>query len=67
VVASRIGSDEKKVKNWFSGRYSPSGDRRVSPARHSDEVLQTFLTLAVRRDLMVAISSLPQSTLSRSF
>jgi len=43
------------VKNWFAGRYGPSGDHLVSLVRHSDEVLGTFLALAGRQDLMVAV------------
>lgn len=55
VVASWTGANEKTVKNWFAGRYGPSGDHLVSLARHSDEVLGTFLALAGRQDLMVAM------------
>ncbi|WP_234450871.1 MULTISPECIES: hypothetical protein [unclassified Paracoccus (in: a-proteobacteria)] len=43
------------MKNWFAGRYGPSGDHLVSLARHSDEVLGTFLALAGRQDLMAAM------------
>lgn len=55
VVASWTGANEKTVKNWFSGRYGPSGEHLVSLAQHSDEVLETFLSLAGRQDLMVAL------------
>ncbi|MFN3311984.1 MAG: hypothetical protein ACK46Q_00775 [Hyphomonas sp.] len=55
VVASWTGANEKTVKNWFSGRYGPSGDHLVSLAQHSDEVLGTFLAQAGRQDLMVAM------------
>jgi len=55
VVAYWTGANEKTVKNWFAGRYGPSGDHLVSLARHSDEVLGTFLALAGRQDLMVAV------------
>jgi len=40
------------VKNWFSGRYGPSGEHLVALARHSNEVLCTFLLMAGRDDLM---------------
>jgi hypothetical protein len=43
------------VKNWFAGRYRPSGEHPVSVVRHSDEALGTFLALAGRQDLMVAV------------
>lgn len=55
VVASWTGANEKTVKNWFAGRYGPSGEHLVSLTRHSDEVLGTFLALAGRQDLMVAV------------
>ncbi|MCB0083442.1 MAG: hypothetical protein KDE47_21015, partial [Caldilineaceae bacterium] len=46
------GANEKTVKNWFSGRYGPSGEHLVALARHSNEVLCTFLLMAGRDDLM---------------
>ncbi|MBL3563733.1 hypothetical protein JMM59_01680 [Rhodovulum sulfidophilum] len=55
IVASWTGANEKTVKNWFAGRYGPSGTHLVSLARHSDEVLETFLAAAGRQDLMVAV------------
>lgn len=55
IVASWTGANEKTVKNWFAGRYGPSGENLVALARHSDEVLGTFLALAGRQDLMVAM------------
>lgn len=52
---SRSGANEKTVKNWLSGTYGPSGEHLAALARHSDEVLGTFLDMAGRRELMVAI------------
>jgi len=54
IVVSWTGANEKTVKNWFAGRYGPSGVHLIALTRHSDEVLSTFLTLAGRRDLMLA-------------
>ena len=54
TVSAWTGANEKTVKNWFSGRYGPSGQHLVALARHSDEVLGTFLAVAGREDLMVA-------------
>lgn len=54
TVSAWTGANEKTVKNWFSGRYGPSGQHLVALARHSDEVLGTFLAMAGREDLMVA-------------
>ena len=55
VVASWTGANEKTVKNWFAGKYGPSGEHLVSLVRHSDEALETFLALAGLQDLMVAV------------
>ncbi len=54
TVASWTGANEKTVKNWFSGKYGPSGEHLVKLVRHSDEMLYTFLAMAGREDLMVA-------------
>ena len=54
TVYAWTGANEKTVKNWFSGRYGPSGQHLVDLARHSDEVLGTFLAMAGREDLVVA-------------
>lgn len=54
TASAWTGANEKTVKNWFSGRYGPSGQHLVALARHSDEVLGTFLAMAGREDLMVA-------------
>ncbi|WP_050526553.1 hypothetical protein [Pseudorhodobacter aquimaris] len=55
TVAAWKGANEKTVKNWFSGTYGPSGAHLIALARHSVEVLGTFLAMAGREDLMVAI------------
>ena len=55
TVAGWTGANEKTVKNWFSGKYGPSGMHLIALARHSDEVLCTFLAMAGHENLMVAI------------
>ncbi len=55
MVAGWTGANEKTVKNWFSGRYGPSGEHLALLVRHSDEVLNVFLLMAGRQDLMVAM------------
>lgn len=55
LVASWTGANEKTVKNWFAGRYGPSGEHLVALARHSDEVLGMFLAMAGREGLMVGL------------
>lgn len=55
TVAAWTGANEKTVKNWFSGTYGPSGAHLIALVQHSDEVLGTFLAMAGREDLMVAV------------
>ena len=47
-------ANERAVKNWFDAKNGPSGENLVSLMRHSDEVLETVLSLAGRQDLIVA-------------
>ncbi|WP_395689383.1 hypothetical protein [Aestuariivirga sp.] len=54
-MASWTGANEKTVKNWFAGRYGPSGEHLAVLVRRSDEVLSTFLVMAGREDLMAAV------------
>jgi hypothetical protein len=55
VVANWTGANERTVKNWFSGRYAPSGEHLTILVRQSDEVLSAFLVLAGRKELLVAV------------
>jgi hypothetical protein len=55
TVAGWTGANERAVKNWFSGRYGPRGEHIVVLARHSNEVLDAFLEMAGRQDLMVTL------------
>ena len=55
TVATWTGANDKTVKNWFQGKYGPSGKHLVDLIRHSDDVLETFLQMAGREDLMVAM------------
>lgn len=54
TVVAWTGANEKTVKNWFSGKYGPSGVHLVALARHSDEVLGVMLTMAGRKEFIVA-------------
>lgn len=53
TAATWTGANEKTVKNWFAGRYGPSGAHLVSLARHSDDVLGAFLVMSGREHLLV--------------
>ncbi len=55
IVANWTGANEKTVKNWFAGRYGPSGEHLAILVQRSDEVLSTFLVMAGREELMAAV------------
>jgi len=55
TAAGWTGANERTVKNWFSGRYGPSGEHLVALAHHSDEIMNTFVRMAGRQDLIVAV------------
>jgi hypothetical protein len=52
TVAKLTGANERTVKNWFCGTYGPSGPYLIMLVRHSDEILNVFLSLA-GRDLLL--------------
>ena len=54
LVAGWTGANERTVKNWILGRYAPCGRHLVVLAQHSDQVLNAILSMADRRDLLLA-------------
>jgi hypothetical protein len=54
IAAGWTGANERTAKNWFSGRYGPSGEHLVALARNSDEVLNAFLAMAGRPEQVAA-------------
>jgi hypothetical protein len=54
LVAGWTGANERTVKNWISGRYAPCSRHLVVLAQHSDQVLDAILSMADRRDLLLA-------------
>lgn len=52
VVARLTGANERAVKNWFAGKNGPSGEHLVVLAQHCSHVLEAFLLLAARGDLI---------------
>jgi hypothetical protein len=54
LVAGWTGASERTVKNWISGRYAPRGRHLVVLAQHSDQVLSAILSMADRKDLLLA-------------
>jgi hypothetical protein len=54
LVTGWTGANERPVKNWILGRYAPCGRHLVVLAQHSDQVLNAILSMADRRDLLLA-------------
>ncbi len=52
TVMAYTGAGERTVKNWFQGKNGPNGENLVELVRHSDEVLEAFLLMAGREDIM---------------
>jgi hypothetical protein len=43
---------ERTVKNWFEGKNGPNGENLVELIRHSDAVLEAFLQMAGREEIL---------------
>ncbi|MGN7771563.1 hypothetical protein [Phyllobacterium sp. 22552] len=56
TAAKWTGANERTVKNWFKGKYGPSGEHLMSLAHHCDEVMEALILLAGRETLLVAVS-----------
>ncbi len=52
TVMAYTGAGERTVKNWFEGKNGPNGENLVGLVRHSDEVLEAFLLMAGRDDIL---------------
>lgn len=55
TVVKWTGANERTVKNWFSGRYGPSGDHLMVLANHCDEVMEAIIRMSGRRRLLVGV------------
>ena len=55
TVARITHSNERAVRNWFTGTNSPSASNLVILMRHSNRVLKTVLELAARPDLVLSV------------
>lgn len=53
-VVGLTQANERAVKNWFLAKNGPDGAHIVTLMRHSDEVLETLLILAGRKELLTA-------------
>ena len=54
TVMAFTGARERTVKNWFQSKNAPNGENLVELARHSDEILEVFLLMAGRGDVLCA-------------
>ena len=52
TVSRLTGANERAAKNWFDGKNGPSGEHLVILARHCDHVLEAFLIMAARTELV---------------
>jgi hypothetical protein len=52
VVAGLTATSERTVKNWFSGHSGPRGDHLIKLMAKSNGMLDAFLTMAGRSDLL---------------
>lgn len=52
TVSRLTGANERAVKNWFDGKNGPSGEHLVILAQHCDHVLEAFLVMAARSELV---------------
>jgi hypothetical protein len=50
TVVALTGANERAVRNWFEAKNGPNGEFLIALCRHSDQVLETFLHLAGRKD-----------------
>jgi hypothetical protein len=54
TVVALTGANERAVRNWFEAKNGPNGEFLIALCRHSDQVLETFLFLAGRKDHLKA-------------
>jgi len=54
TVAGWTATNERTVKNWVSGQYGPRGSHLIGLMRHSDEFLESVLSMVGLHDLRLA-------------
>src|SRR5580658_1383600 len=55
VVALAIGANERAVRNWFEAKNGPSGEHLLRLISHSDEMLDSVLAMAGKRQFTAAL------------
>ena len=54
TVVALTGANERAVRNWFDAKNGPNGEFLIALCRHSNQVLETFLSLAGRTEHLKA-------------
>ncbi len=54
TVMTYTGAGERTVKNWFGAKNGPNGENLIELVRHSDEVLEAFLLMSGRENILTA-------------
>ena len=54
TVMAYTGAGERTVKNWFEAKNGPNGENLIELVRHSDEVLEAFLLMSGREEILTA-------------
>ena len=54
TVMAYTGAGERAVRNWFEAKNGPNGENLIELVRHSDEVLEAFLLMSGRQNILTA-------------
>ncbi len=54
TVMAYTGAGERAVRNWFEAKNGPNGENLIELVRHSDEVLEAFLRMSGREEILTA-------------
>jgi hypothetical protein len=55
VVAGAVGANERAVRNWFEAKNGPSGEHLLRLISHSDEMLDSVLTMAGKKEITAGV------------
>ena len=54
TVMAYTGAGDRAVRNWFEAKNGPNGEKLIELVRHSDEVLEAFLQMSGREEILTA-------------
>src|ERR1700683_4920427 len=55
VVAGAVGANERAVRNWFEAKNGPNGEHLLRLISHSDEMLDSVLAMAGKREFAAGL------------